>query len=343
MRNRDTWGVPNMASGYMTAFADTSTDTAGLWSTQVNDPADQAALQPWVEMRCYQLSDGEPVAQMDCLDLGAHKVVRERQDAGIQKLGRSPADFCTISACTQGAEVQFSELSSGLVDTTFFLPGNTEFDIQVPAGIETIYISFSQEQFMRGARALDPEAWDSPPERVTMLHTPRKSALKDVADLWFKAARDAQSRGEILDPDVMRRIVFQAALQIATARPEDNVNTGPSFSECSRASQIGRTARGFVEDRLDRDVLPTVVDICVSLGVSERTLQYAIREYVGVSPSAYLRQCRLNRVHWALASSGPQNTTVTQAATRFGFLHLSRFAGDYQRMFGETPSVTLAS
>ena len=332
-----------MASGYMTTGADASADAATLWSTQINDPADQAALQPWVEMECHQLDDGKTVAQMDCLDLGAHKVVRERQDVGIQKLGRSPADFCTISACTQGAEVQFSELSSGLVDTTFFLPGNTEFDIQVPAGIETIYIGFSQEQFMLGARALDPEAWDRPPARVTMLHTPRKSALKDVADLWFKAARDAQSRGEILDPDVMRRIVFQAALQIATARPEDDANTGPSFSERSRALQIGRTARGFVEDRLDQNVLPTIVDICASLGVSERTLQSAFRASTGVSPSTYLRRSRLNRVHEALASSDPQGTTTTRVATRFGFLHLSRFSGDYHQMFGETPSATLAS
>ena len=332
-----------MASRCMTTVDGTSTEAASLWSRQVTDPADQAALQPWVEMECYQLDDGKTVAQLDCLDLGTHKVVRERQNAGIQKMGRAPADFCTISACTQGAGVQFCELSAGLVDTTIFMPGNTEFDVQVPAGIETIYISFSQEQFMRGARALDPESWDSPPERVTMLPTPQKSALKDVADLWFKAARDAQSRGEVLDPDVMRRIVFQAALQIATARPEDDGNTGLPFSERSRALQIGRAARGFVEDRLDRDVLPTVVDICVSLGVSERMLQYAIREYIGVSPSAYLRQCRLNRVREALACSDAQNITVSQAAMRLGFLYMSRFAGDYQQMFGETPSVTLAS
>jgi len=332
-----------MASGYVTTVAGASTEAAGLWSTRINDPADQALLQPWVEMECHQLSDGEPVAQMDCLDLGANKVVRERQDAGIQKLGRSSADFCTISTCTLGATVQFCELSAGLVDTTFFMPGNTEFDIQVPAGIETIYVSFSQAQFMRGARALDPETWDTPPERVTMLHTPQKTVLKDVVDLWFKVARDAQSRGEVLDSDVMRRIVFQSALQIATTRPEDNAIAGLSFSERSRAHKIGRTAQGFVEDCLDRDVLPTVVDICASLGVSERTLQYAIREHIGVSPSAYLRQCRLNRVRETLASSDPQSITVTQAAMRLGFLHMSRFAGDYQQMFGETPSVTLAS
>lgn len=62
-----------------------------------------------------------------------------------------------------------------------------------------------------------------------------------------------------------------------------------------------------------------------------------------MSPVAYLRICRLNRVRTTLAASDPQETTITNVAMRFGFLHLGRFAGDYKRMFGETPSETLAS
>jgi len=332
-----------MASGYVTVVAETSSDAPALWSTQINDAADQAALQPWVEMQCYQLGDGQTVARIDCLDLGAYKVVRERQDAGIRKLGRAPEDFCSISTCTLGSGVRFCELTAGLDDTTFFMPGNTEFDVLVPAGIETVYVSFSQEQFLHGARALDPEAWDGAPERVTMINTSQQASLKDMVDLWFAAACDARSRGEVLDPDVMRRIVFQAALQIVTARPFEHANTDLSFHERSQALRIGRRACGFVEDCLDRDVLPTIVDICASLGVSERTLQYAFRACIGMSPSAYLRQSRLNRAHEVLASSDPQSTTTTGVATRFGFLRLNRFAGDYQRMFGQTPAETLAS
>jgi len=39
--------------------------------------------------------------------------------------------------------------------------------------------------------------------------------------------------------------------------------------------------------------------------------------------------------------SAAADTTVTQVATHWGFLHLGEFARDYQRLFGERPSETL--
>ena len=112
--------------------------------------------------------------------------------------------------------------------------------------------------------------------------------------------------------------------------------------ERARAFHICKAARAFVDDRLATDKVPTIVDICMSVGVSERTLQYAFRVYVHMSPLAYLRMCRLSRVRETLLASEPQNTTVTAVAMRYGFLHLGRFSLDYKRAFHEAPSATLA-
>ena len=38
----------------------------------------------------------------------------------------------------------------------------------------------------------------------------------------------------------------------------------------------------------------------------------------------------------------PRHDAVTRAASEFGFWHLSRFAGQYRALFGESPSTTLA-
>lgn len=309
-------------------------------SSLVDDAARQAALQPWVPMECYQLSNGCKVAQFDSLDLGTQKIVREQQNTSVQKLGITPADFCTISICTHKPATRFSEHSGGQVDTVFFLPGNAEFDIHIPADGETAYAGFSQMEFLRGARALDPAFWERPPQGGVPLATDRGGEFKNAVDLWLKTAHDAARRGEEMDPTVMRGHLLQTVLHIATTQVD---GAAPSFNERSRALQIGRKARAFVDDRLDAVELPTVVDICAALNVSERTLQYAFREYIGLSPVAYLRICRLNRIRAELAATDPQSTTITQEAMRFGFLHLGRFAGDYKRMFGESPSATLAS
>lgn len=306
----------------------------------IEDPAEQARLQPWVEMECYQLSHGRRIGHMQSLDLGSQIIVRERQAASIQKLGFAPADFCSLSMSSGGAATRFSEQSSGEGGTVFFMPGNLEYDIHVPAGVETSYVGFSRQAFLQAARALNPAMWESPPQGVVALPTPMHREFKAIVDLWLSAADAHHLPSDPRDAARLQNHMLQAVLQIAAASEEDNV---PSYDERRRALQIGRAARTFVDDRLDADVLPTVVDICMALGVSERTLQYAFRDYVGMSPVAYLRVCRLNRVRAELASADPAGATVTQVAMRCGFLHLGRFAGDYKRLFGMTPSQTLAT
>lgn len=306
----------------------------------IEDPAQQARLQPWVEMECYQLSSGRHVAQMQSLDFGGPRVVRERQITAVQKLGFAPADFCSLSMASGSAATRFSEQSSGEGGTVFFMPGNVEYDIHVPLGVETSYVGFSRQDFLHAARALDPAMWESPPQGVVALPTPMHREFKAIVDLLLTAADAHDLPGQPSDAERLQNHLLQAVFQII-AVPE--VESVPSYEERRRALQIGRAARTFVDDRLDEDVLPTIVDICLALGVSERTLQYAFRDYVGMSPVAYLRVCRLNRVRAELASADTASTTVTQVAMRFGFLHLGRFAGDYRRLFGVAPSETLAS
>jgi AraC family ethanolamine operon transcriptional activator len=60
-----------------------------------------------------------------------------------------------------------------------------------------------------------------------------------------------------------------------------------------------------------------------------------------MSPKQYLLLRRMHQARQALADTAAGETTVTEIATRFGFWHFGRFAGTYQSIFGEPPSVTL--
>jgi len=328
-----------MASESMATVTGVSADSNALQSAPIEDPSVQATMQPWVEMECYQLSGGRKLAEMDTLDIGTQQIVRERQAIPVHKLGHTPADFCTVSICTPDPAFRFSEHCGEQADTVFFMPGNVEFDIHIPAGGDCAYIGFSQKEFLRGARALNPAFWEHPPQAVMPLNSQRRGEFKDAVDFWLETAQEASLRGETLDATVLRSHVLQTVLQIATVT-QDGV--APSINERLRAMQIGRKARTFVDDHLNADALPTIVDICLALGVSERTLRYAFQEYVGLSPIAYLRACRLNKVRAVLAASDPVDTTITRVAMRYGFMHLGRFSGDYRRMFGVTPSETFS-
>jgi transcriptional regulator GlxA family with amidase domain len=85
----------------------------------------------------------------------------------------------------------------------------------------------------------------------------------------------------------------------------------------------------------------SVARIAERVGVSERSLQVAFRQQLGLSPAQYRRGARLERVRQDLAEAAPDSTSVSRIATEWGFLHLGRFAGVYRQKFGERPSQTL--
>lgn len=105
--------------------------------------------------------------------------------------------------------------------------------------------------------------------------------------------------------------------------------------------KIVTKARDYVLDH-PQDVI-TVSDLCGYLGVSRRTLQNCFQSVWGISPYAYLKAIRLNAVRRELESRYSKHKTVQDAAMSWGFWHMSQFAIDYNTLFGELPSHSLAS
>lgn len=85
----------------------------------------------------------------------------------------------------------------------------------------------------------------------------------------------------------------------------------------------------------------TVNDLAELAGASVRSLQDGFQQHLGVPPMAYLRNVRLERIHEELSRSDADKLKVADVAHRWGFGHLGRFAAEYRRRYGETPSRTL--
>jgi transcriptional regulator GlxA family with amidase domain len=85
----------------------------------------------------------------------------------------------------------------------------------------------------------------------------------------------------------------------------------------------------------------SVSDLCRAVGVSERTLEYAFRDIMGLTPVAYLIRLRLHRVRQGLLAGTHGSTTVSREALNWGFWHFGDFSRAYKDCFGELPSDTL--
>jgi AraC-like DNA-binding protein len=87
--------------------------------------------------------------------------------------------------------------------------------------------------------------------------------------------------------------------------------------------------------------LVQVTDLCRAAGVSERTLEYAFKEVMGLTPVSYLLRLRLHRVRRALLEATHASSTVSAEALKWGFWHFGEFSRAYKACFGELPSDTL--
>jgi AraC-like DNA-binding protein len=90
------------------------------------------------------------------------------------------------------------------------------------------------------------------------------------------------------------------------------------------------------EDQIDIDA------IADTLHISTRTLYRLFNSEYSIGPQAWARNIRLAQAREAIMNASSE-LTVTDIALNFGFCHLGRFAKDYRRKFGETPSCTRRS
>jgi AraC family ethanolamine operon transcriptional activator len=96
-----------------------------------------------------------------------------------------------------------------------------------------------------------------------------------------------------------------------------------------------RLAREYIHTRLS-EPLP-LSELCRHAGLKVRTLETGFREVTGLTPIAYIRSLRLNAVRRALHDASERQRSISEIAMNNGFWHLSQFATDYRRLFGETP------
>ena len=99
------------------------------------------------------------------------------------------------------------------------------------------------------------------------------------------------------------------------------------------------------EDWLEADPhhVPRIQELSHHLAVSPRQLYRSFHAEVGMSPSKYLRRYCMTRARFDLLAADPRETTVTRVALSWGFWELGRFSVEFRRLFGESPSQTLAT
>ena len=177
-------------------------------------------------------------------------------------------------------------------------------------------------------------------ERLLVPLTERGAAeLREWLDSWF----DTPERSDALTRDPMSSAEFREGLLQRLAVLLRGAEAA------SRPSVVGRPLERYslvrqALDLIERSLagLSSTQDLADELEASPRRLQYAFADVLGTSPHQYLLIRKLHAVRRELRGRCRPATTVSRAASRYGFRDLGRFSERYRRFFGELPSETLA-
>lgn len=143
-------------------------------------------------------------------------------------------------------------------------------------------------------------------------------------------------------PDLSQHSLMHVQLEqmVASAlllMQRHNYSDTPSRQRGTVLPRHVRRAQDYLQAHVHEPV--TTAQLALISGISTRSLNAGFREFLGVSPTQYLRDLRLQRVHEELLNGA--SASVASVALRWGFEHMGRFAAQYRQAFGETPRQTL--
>lgn len=193
-----------------------------------------------------------------------------------------------------------------------------EVEIVVAGGYESVALLVPPDELRAHLRGRHRDDGFRQPEGVESL----RSCPDAVQGLYGLVRRlvDVAARQPVVFDEPRTQAVAQADLMealLAALGSAGHPESTPRDLTRQAHSRIVRATEDYAMAHLSERLY--VTDLCEAAGISERTLQYAFKEVMGLTPVAYLKQLRLHRVRRALRAATHRSTTVTAVALRWGF------------------------
>ena len=285
------------------------------------------------------LGRGEFRAEITRIDLGSIWMQRFRESAPRTLRSAAHSSRSVILFRTPEGDAAFRHRGIDFDDDMIMFLGAGAVDHQISAGpIGLGTMSLSPGDLARFGPLLAERDLAAP--RTTTTLRPQPGTLARLRFLHAAAARLAWT-----DPARLEHPKVGKALEdlfiVAMVGCLGHAEPGRS----SRAGERRATlVRRMDEHLAAHDDFPIyITDLCQALGVTERSLERACHDHLGMGPKRYLWLRRLHLARRALLTHDPSRTSVSKVALEHGFWELGRFAVRYRQIFGEPPSTTLRS
>lgn len=306
---------------------------ARQWLVHTNDAEMQAQAQPDWALHYQQLSGGSFSGCVHHIELPGLRLVREDSSRALHQQGAlDHKGFGLAMPLAPSGPVLFS---GQLVPADSIMVGRGDvLDLVTPPQFSLIAVVVDEallQPLWQHMYQKPTAAWLNQqrvlPSRAAAAQAVRQLHLQLMAQLAQAQVPPLVGTGMLQARDAVLMEWLEALPERVTDAPR------PALQQ---RRQMLRQALDLMHAHADEPL--SMLQLCQLLGTSRRQLNYAFRELLATSPVKYWTALRLARVRRELTLG---NTTVAQAASRWGFWHLGQFACDYRLQFGELPSKTL--
>lgn len=176
-----------------------------------------------------------------------------------------------------------------------------------------------------------------------LVFKPTMDASRGEQGEWWRLVRLVAAEAQSDTPSLFSNALVAADIEKAMIKSllicqPSNYSEEIEESLGTAAPEYITRARNFIHRHARESI--AVEDIAHAVGIGRDKLFEGFREHYGITPFAYLKKYRLERVHEALTSDRSRNN-ISAIASDWGFPHLGRFSMEYRELFGETPSQTV--
>lgn len=219
------------------------------------------------------------------------------------------------------------------------LPAQREFSMRWSEATRKVLVQVDRrrlteklECYLGGKLTRSPD-FDLSAHDVVGPASPMRHAIEGLMSL--AASGDAATPGGAIIARAFEDAFMHALLFGVKSDMSAAIHAGALSSACPRAV---RRAEEYIDANLAR---PICIDDLVRVsGVSSRSLFDSFNRFRDMTPMRFVKFRRLGKVRDMLLAADDR-TSVSAVAIEWGFNHLGRFARDYARAFGESPSETL--
>lgn len=119
-----------------------------------------------------------------------------------------------------------------------------------------------------------------------------------------------------------------------------NAGLKPRMTRRSASQQAADKLVSMIAEHKELDQLD-LTDLCNEFDISRRSLELVCKTRFNTSPASLVKSAKVTGVRSRLLAASPNDLSVGEVMSEFGFFHTGNFAADYRKMFGETPRDTL--